>query len=481
MGSLIGGAVRVIADAVDGSNACWIGPQTEVKYTKSLSVNNKSGSLITIEAFPVDPKDWETFYGTMSNGLLWPGLHGMVSQVQANYRGLVEQDNLSVKRSCIAYRRVAQQAAGVVGSHLEKPEASILWVHDYQCIPVGGFVQSPSAKIFTLHTPFPSIDHLIRLEQALSPEYVAQWMEKSVKDLLAYNAVTVHTKQDAAHLVSAIARYGNQPTINFDNGIYVVNDKTAISNCTIGVDADDINSTALGEQHKSEIDRILEGFGKRKIFISFSRLDYTKGFDVLLEAIENLHQQDPSFQANTGFLVIAEPTRPGVIGYDGYAQKCNQAAERITKKLPDGYFKMIKTGLPQDLIFEMIARPEITGIIANPLVDGHNLTAREFVAANSRGNSKVVIISEAAGSSQILCDEGRGGYVLRTPRDPAELARVITLAIKASPEERVARMEFMGARSNSMNGAAFREEVLAVLEDGLECQRRIATSLEATR
>jgi trehalose-6-phosphate synthase len=87
-------------------------------------------------------------------------------------------------------------------------------------------------------------------------------------------------------------------------------------------------------------------------------------------------------------------------------------------------------------------------MLVNPLRDGLNLTAKEYVACQGQ-KSGVLALSERAGSWQEL-----GHYALKiTPENPEQIADTIFRALNMTVSERTIRMEYLGqaVKSNTLH------------------------------
>uniref|UniRef100_A0A915L7D6 Trehalose-6-phosphate synthase n=1 Tax=Romanomermis culicivorax TaxID=13658 RepID=A0A915L7D6_ROMCU len=98
----------------------------------------------------VSENDYHTYYGGISNGLLWPALHTLTEYIVKDY------DDPDVLRDhWNAYVRVNYQFA-LNAVRKSRPQ-DFLWIHDYHLILTGMIIQSLDANIeigFFLHIPF---------------------------------------------------------------------------------------------------------------------------------------------------------------------------------------------------------------------------------------------------------------------------------------------------------------------------------------
>ncbi|MEW6202285.1 MAG: trehalose-6-phosphate synthase, partial [bacterium] len=132
------------------------------------------------------------------------------------------------------------------------------------------------------------------------------------------------------------------------------------------------------------------------------RLDYTKGIPERLESLEILFEMYPKYCGNFTFLQVCSPSRGEIAEYKAVKERVVELTERINKKFGTRGWKPLIV-FHQKVLFETIlAMYRMADLaIVSPLVDGMNLVAKEFIAAqvDERG---VLVLSQFAGAARAL-------------------------------------------------------------------------------
>lgn len=95
-------------------------------------------------------QDYNTYYGGISNGLLWPALHNLPEYIVSDY-----DDEAVLLDHWNAYVRVNYQFA-INAARNSRPQ-DFLWIHDYHLMLTGLMLNSldPNLEVgFFLHIPF---------------------------------------------------------------------------------------------------------------------------------------------------------------------------------------------------------------------------------------------------------------------------------------------------------------------------------------
>ena len=102
--------------------------------------------------------------------------------------------------------------------------------------------------------------------------------------------------------------------------------------------------------------------------------------------------------------------------------------------------------IPIQYIHRAVPRDYLAGLyrqaaigLVTPLIDGMNLVAKEYVAAQDPEDPGVLILSESAGAAEQL----KCGALIINPYDPTSIAEAIRTAVSMSLEERIERHQAM--------------------------------------
>ena len=172
--------------------------------------------------------------------------------------------------------------------------------------------------------------------------------------------------------------------------------------------------------------------------LSVDRVDYTKSVLDRFQIINSFFEEHPHWIGTLSFVQVCGRVRAGLAAFDHYWNDCRSLAEEInTKRQQDGWqpIKWIDRTLSSEELAYLYTNAN--SMLVNPIRDGLNLTAKEFVAC--QGNQAgVLLLSSGAGAFHEL-----GEFTLRvSPNDHAStidsLARSLTMPLKERQERMLA-------------------------------------------
>jgi trehalose-6-phosphate synthase len=174
---------------------------------------------------------------------------------------------------------------------------------------------------------------------------------------------------------------------------------------------------------------------KQQFILSVDRADYTKSVLERMQIIDKFFDRNPDWKERLSFMQVCFRTRPGLHNYDQYWHKCKDYAEKLNSKWQSESWKpllWIENSLPADKLSTLYHHA--TAMLVNPVRDGLNLTAKEFVACQEN-NPGVLLLSSGAGAWQEL-----GKYALPAhPHEQEETVLSIENALHMSIPERMER------------------------------------------
>jgi trehalose 6-phosphate synthase len=143
------------------------------------------------------------------------------------------------------------------------------------------------------------------------------------------------------------------------------------------------------------------------------------------------------------FAQVCGRTRAGLGSYDLYWQKCRDAADKLIYKWHSGDWDpliWIDTPLSPAQLAHLYQDAPI--MLVNPLKDGLNLTAKEYVACQTGDEPGVLALSPGAGCWHELGDFS----VPIDALDPHQIAEAIHRSLSMEKSERAMRMELANER-----------------------------------
>jgi trehalose 6-phosphate synthase len=383
------------------------------------------------------------YYAGFSNGALWPLCHR--TSVQPVF----------YPTHFHAYELVNRRFAEAVSDEAEGASPIVL-VQDYHfaLAPLLIRRQLPQSRIATFwHIPWPRPEVF-----ALCP-----WSRALLEGLLGSTNVGFQTSVDRDHFLSAVEQFlhaevdHDAGTIAFKNrsisvGVFPASidwpgrwaDAPSVSECRasvraqLGVDA----SVAVG--------------------VGVDRLDYTKGIEQKLLAIERLLERRPDLVGRFVFAQLAEPSRESLPAYRQTRSRVLETAVGINRRFSrdaEGPIRLIEAHHPPSTVAQFFRGADFCYV--GSLHDGMNLVSKEFVCArdDERGS---LILSSFAGARHELTDA-----LIINPHDLDAAAQALDTALRMPLQEQRQRMRRMRRVIASASAADWAARILhEVTADG---------------
>lgn len=421
-----GGLVAALGPVVERSRGTWIAgrPSQDLSGTTSRNGHANDDDL-PYRNVPVHyPADLhEGYYAGLSNGVLWPLYHSMPQEV-SRCRPSDWRDYTMVNRYFAAV--AAEQAV----------PGSFVWVHDYQLSLVPGMLREVTQgglQIgFFLHTPFPSYD-IFR---------ILPWGREILRGMLGADLVGFHTEDyrrnfcDCVKRLLGIACDPNAGEIHMPNGRRV-----RLRAIPVGVDTQAIYQLLQDPWVRHSAARLREKLGADKLVLGVDRMDYTKGIDRRIEAMDLLFERQPEWRGRVTLAQIAVPSRVEVDSYRTLRERIEQLAGSVNGRWGREDWSPVKLFCRSLPLRELVAWYLAADVaLVTPYRDGMNLVAKEYCAAKHGGNG-VLVLSELAGAADEL-----GDALLINPYDLEGLTDTVHRALKMPQDEARSRMQRLNQR-----------------------------------
>jgi trehalose 6-phosphate synthase len=306
-------------------------------------------------------------------------------------------------------------------------------VQDYHFALLPRMIQEalPAATIIAFwHIPWPNPEAF-----AICP-----WREELLDGMLGSSILGFHTQFHCNNFVDTVDRllearvdretfavtYRGQPTAVKR---YPISIEWPPSRALVSKPVDDCRRD-IRQRHGLPLDHA--------IGIGVDRLDYTKGIEERLRAVERLLEMEPRWIGKFTFIQIAAPTRTRIGQYQEYEGRVRAMAAQINERFAGASHPPIVLKVehhqPRD-IYEYYRAAQLCMVTS--LHDGMNLVAKEFVSArdDERG---VLILSHFTGAARELPEA-----MIVNPYDTDQCATALHLALSMTPGEQRARMRVM--------------------------------------
>jgi trehalose 6-phosphate synthase len=175
-----------------------------------------------------------------------------------------------------------------------------------------------------------------------------------------------------------------------------------------------------------------------RLIVGVDRLDYTKGLDEKIRAVERLLDAHTEFRERVVLVQIAEPSRTSLAAYQAHRSQLAETTRRVNARFgADSYRPIILREShhePVD-VYRFLRAADVCYV--GSLHDGMNLVAKEFVAARD-DHRGVLILSRFAGAARELT-----AAMIVNPYDIDDCAATLAEALCMSDEEQRRRMRNM--------------------------------------
>ena len=441
----------------DGTWIAWRRVDS-VDNAEDESIEMTNPAPFTLCRIPLEDNQISSFYHITSKECFWPILHTFPTHFNVNNAdwSIFEEVN----------RRFAEAACK------EAAEGATVWVHDYNLWLVPGYIRSrrPDLKVaFFHHTPFPSNDVF-----AILP-----WREQILESLLCCDVVGFHIPrytENFARAASTLVGAKRGQKVPVDSKFIPVG--TALSEGTVtrhlehngrriqllsspvGTSPDVIQELSWSASVESHGELIVQDTKKgRKLILSASRVDYTKGNEALLLTFERLLERREDLHGEVVLMLACVAAASGMKIYEDTQRTIEEIAGRINGRFSKIDWVPIRFStrrIPYDEMVAWFCQADVCWI--TPLRDGLNLVAKEYAAAR-RNRGGVLVLSEFTGASVVL-----DGAVLTNPYSNKRMDEAIEKALFMDSDAQRDRMTRMCTAVENYTVKDWAEEQLAGCE-----------------
>lgn len=427
-----GGLVAALTPILEQTRGTWVG-WSGVPDREFASFDHGG-----ISQLPVDltRAQYEDFYVGFCNGTLWPLYHDSVRAPQFH------------RHWWKPYKEVNQRFADVAAKALTSED--VAWVQDYQLQLVPQMLREISDlhRIgFYLHIPFPPVELFSKMP----------WRHQILRGLLGADVLAFQSRSSRTNFSVAAKRLagatGTSDRLQWEDR------EIGLQVAPIGIDTAALKETAASQATTKAASEIRSDLGDPDVVIlGVDRLDYTKGIDQRMRALQTLLERRPDLTGKVSFVQVVVPSREDVAAYRTIRRDIEALVGRINGdfaevgKPPIHY---LYRSLPEQDLVAYYRAADV--MLVTPLRDGMNLVAKEYVATRY-DNTGVLILSEFAGAAEQLTQA-----LLVNPYDLDGLAATLEEAISIAPDEANRRMKALRRSVSSHDVFWWAERCLSAL------------------
>lgn len=371
-----GGLVSALTPILQRTQGSWVGwsglPGRRFEPFLHSRINQVPVTL--------SQEEYEEFYVGFCNGTLWPLYHDSVRAPQFHRHWW--RPYLQVNE------RFAEITANVVG-----PD-DVAWVQDYQLQLVPQMIRELTDVYrigFYLHIPFPPVELFAKLP----------WRRQILEGLLGADVLAFQSRSSRTNFAVAARRLtsasGSSTKLEWRGRT------VTLQVAPIGIDTSMFDDLAMSADTDIKAKQIRSQLGDPDVVVlGVDRLDYTKGIDLRMRALQTLLERRPDLIGRIVFVQIAVPSREDVAEYQKIRADIEGLVGRINGDLAEVGRPPIHYLYRSVPIEELVAYYRAADVMfVTPLRDGMNLVAKEYVATRF-DDTGALVLSEFAGAAEQL-------------------------------------------------------------------------------
>jgi trehalose 6-phosphate synthase len=377
----------------------------------------------TLHRLWLNEQDLHHYYYGYSNQFLWPLCHlrPALTRIRSRYWE--------------RYAEVNRRFADAVLDETEAaPSGAAVWFQDYHLALAPGYVRARRPELTLAHfwhIPFPPLE-LFR---------VATQGPELLRGLLACDLVGFHLPLFCDNFLRCVETVLGIPVDWEQRAVDMDGRRCHVRALPISIDTGIFRRAAFAPEAEARVARLRARYAPagEQLGIGVDRIDYSKGLEEKLKALELLWEAHPELRGGLTYVQIAVPSRAGIEAYDWLNEKLERMVWAINDRFGTGRWRpvhLIKEALPASRLAHYYRAADFA--IISSLQDGMNLVAKEYIASQPEDGTGVLILSKFAGAAQEL-----DGAVEVNPFDPegtAELIRGALLMPEAERRERMGRL-----------------------------------------
>jgi trehalose 6-phosphate synthase len=376
----------------------------------------------TLQRIWMSEEEEDGYYYGFANEGLWPLSH------LAYARPIFRADDWA------HYKAVNARFADAVVAAATVPDPIVL-VQDYHFALAPRLIRErlPRATIIAFwHIPWPNAERF----------GVCPRSQEILDGLLGASVVGFHTQAHCNHFIDAVDTFIESRIDRAENAVILRGTRTLIRPYPISVEWPSQWAAAAPDAATCRREVMAE-LGLRDdaiIAVGVDRLDYTKGIEERMEALERLLERRPDLRTRFTFVQLAAPSRTRIPRYEQLREAVESEADRINARFgADGHLpvRLLRAHHEPERVYRFYRAADVCYV--SSLHDGMNLVSKEFVAArdDERG---VLVLSRFAGAANELTDA-----LIVNPYDLEEVSDALERAIAMPVAEQADRMRSLRA------------------------------------
>jgi trehalose 6-phosphate synthase len=378
--------------------------------------------LFTLRRVWLTRAEEQGYYYNFANEGLWPLCH------IAHARPIFRAEDWK------QYQVVNKRFADAVCSEVDSEDPVIL-VQDYHFGLVPDLVRQrlPRATIISFwHIPWPTAEGF----------GICPWRDELLHGLLGSSILGFQTQLHCNNFIEAVDRY-LEARIDREQTAVVQGPRTTLIRpypISIEWPSHWAASAPPAAECRASVFADLNLPSHALLGVGVDRLDYTKGIEERILAVERLLEREPSLRGRFTFAQVAAPSRTAIERYRHLGESVERLAARVNERFGDRNYRpvvLLREHHEPPAVFRFYRAADVCYV--SSLHDGMNLVAKEFVAArdDERG---VLVLSQFTGAARELSEA-----LVVNPYDIDEASAALATALRMPRREQQDRMRAMRA------------------------------------
>ncbi len=365
-------------------------------------------------------EEQQGYYYGFSNEGLWPLCH--VAHARPVFRA----------EDWRQYRAVNQKFADAVCSEVDSRDPIIL-VQDYHFAMAPAMIRRrlPSATIIVFwHIPWPNAERM----------GICPWRDELLQGLLGSSILGFHTQLHCNNFLDSVDRYLETRIDRENDAVIMRGHSTLIRPYPIALEWPNhwVETAPDPEECRAQVWRDWGLKPNALLGVGVDRLDYTKGVEERLLAVERLLERYPEFRGRFSFAQLAAPSRIRIARYSELNEMVETLAARINQRFGKDDYRpiiLLRSHHEPPEVFRFYRAADLCYV--SSLHDGMNLVAKEFVAARTDLKG-VLVLSEFTGAARELTEA-----LIVNPYDLEASSEALATALRMPLDEQQDRMRSM--------------------------------------